>query len=85
MKYPKRLSVGANNAVIAISDTEAAKLFLDDTRSDIGSEAKKLKYANAVNNLVVNLNDSISMRSCKLRCWSWNASDPLISVLMKWK
>lgn len=53
MKYPKRLSAGANNLVIAISDTEVAKLFLDDTRSDIGSEAEKLKYANAVNNLVV--------------------------------
>ncbi len=53
MKYPKRLSAGANNVVIAISDTEVAKLFLDDTRSDIGSEAEKLKYANAVNNLVV--------------------------------
>lgn len=53
MKYPKRLSAGANNVVIAISDIEVAKLFLDDTRSDIGSEAEKLKYANAVNNLVV--------------------------------
>lgn len=39
--------------MIAISDIEVAKLFLDDTRSDIGSEAEKLKYANAVNNLVV--------------------------------
>lgn len=39
--------------MIAISETEVAKLFLDDTRSDIGSEAEKLKYANSVNNLVV--------------------------------
>ena len=53
MKYPKRLSAGANNVVIAVSDTEVAKLFLEDTRSDIGSEAEKLKYANSVNNLVV--------------------------------
>ncbi|MCE6988545.1 hypothetical protein [Dyadobacter sp. CY323] len=53
MKYSNRLSVGTNNAVIAISTTEAAKLFLEDTRSDIGSEAEKMKFANAVNGLVV--------------------------------
>ncbi len=53
MKYPRRLSKGANNVVIAISDAEVAKLFLADTRSDIGSEAEKLKYANLVNNLLV--------------------------------
>ena len=53
MKYPRRLSSGANNTVIVLSDTEVAKLFTDDTRSDIGSEAKKMKYANAVNGLMV--------------------------------
>ena len=53
MKYSNRLSAGANNAVIAISATEVAKLFLEDTRSDIGSEAEKMKFANAVNGLVV--------------------------------
>ncbi len=53
MKYPRRLSSGANNTVIVLSDTEVAKLFTEDTRSDIGSEAKKMKYANAVNGLMV--------------------------------
>jgi serine/threonine protein kinase len=53
MKYPNRLSSGANNIVIALSDTEVAKLFVGDTRSDIGSEAEKMKFANGVNGLVV--------------------------------
>ena len=53
MKYPNRLSSGANNLVIALSEAEVAKLFVGDTRSDIGSEAEKMKFANAVNNLVV--------------------------------
>lgn len=52
MKYPRQLSSGANNFVIALSETEVAKLFLGDTRSDIGSEAEKLKFANGVNDLV---------------------------------
>ena len=52
-KYPKTLSAGANNAVIALSETEAGKLFADDTRSDIGSEAEKMQYANKINGLVV--------------------------------
>ena len=52
MKYPRQLSAGANNAVIALSDTEVAKLFVGDTRSDIGSEAEKMKFANQVNDLV---------------------------------
>lgn len=53
MKYPRQLSAGANNAVIALSDTEVAKLFTGDTRSDIGSEAEKMRFANTVNDLVV--------------------------------
>ena len=53
MKYPRKLSSGANNTVIVLSDTEVAKLFTGDTRSDIGSEAEKMKFANAVNGLVV--------------------------------
>ena len=53
MKYPRKLSSGANNTVIVLSDTEVAKLFTGDTRSDIGSEAEKMKFANAVNALVV--------------------------------
>jgi serine/threonine protein kinase len=52
MKYPRLLSSGANNRVIALSETEVAKLFVDDTRSDIGSEAEKMKFANSVNGLV---------------------------------
>ncbi len=52
-KYPKQLSAGANNAVISLSETEAGKIYTGDTRSDIGSEAEKMKFANAVNSLVV--------------------------------
>lgn len=52
MKYPRLLSSGANNKVIALSETEAAKLFTGDTRSDIGSEAEKMKFANTINGLV---------------------------------
>ncbi|MBU6340622.1 MAG: hypothetical protein KGS48_03930 [Bacteroidetes bacterium] len=51
--YPRTLSSGANNTVIALSETEVAKLFAGDTRSDIGSEAEKMKFANAVNGLIV--------------------------------
>jgi tRNA A-37 threonylcarbamoyl transferase component Bud32 len=39
--------------VIALSETEVGKLFTGDTRSDIGSEAEKMKFANTVNGLVV--------------------------------
>jgi serine/threonine protein kinase len=53
MKYPKRLSSGANNTVLTISETEVGKLFLEDTRSDIGSEAEKMKFANKINGLIV--------------------------------
>ncbi len=53
MKYPRKLSSGANNTVIVLSDTEVAKLFTEDTRSDIGSEAEKLIFANGINGLVV--------------------------------
>lgn len=53
MKYPNRLSSGPNNVVIVLSDKEVAKLFLDDTWSDIGSEGEKMRFANSVNGLVV--------------------------------
>lgn len=53
MKYPRLLSSGANNKVIVLSETEVAKLFTGDTRSDIGSEAEKMRFANQVNDLVV--------------------------------
>ena len=52
-RYPRTLSAGANNTVIALSDTEVGKLFTGDTRSDIGSEAQKMQFANTVNGLVV--------------------------------
>ncbi|MDQ6608329.1 MAG: hypothetical protein M3Y85_00710 [Bacteroidota bacterium] len=52
MKYPRRLSSGANNIVLALNKTEVAKLFLEDTRSDLGSEAEKMKFANNVNELI---------------------------------
>ena len=52
-RYPRTLSSGANNTVIAISETEVGKVFSGDTRSDIGSEAQKMKFANAINELVV--------------------------------
>jgi serine/threonine protein kinase len=52
-RYPRQLSRGANNAVIALSETEVGKLFNEDTRSDIGSEAEKMRFANSVNGLVV--------------------------------
>lgn len=52
-KYPKALSRGENNEVVALSDAEVAKIFTGDTRSDIGSEAEKMQFANRVNGLVV--------------------------------
>jgi serine/threonine protein kinase len=52
-RYPRTLSSGANNTVVALSDTEAGKLFSGDSRSDIGSESEKMKFANTVNGLVV--------------------------------
>ncbi|MDX2188955.1 MAG: hypothetical protein SFY32_03755 [Bacteroidota bacterium] len=52
-KYNKKLSYGANNTVIALDDYFVAKIYEGDTRSDIGSEAEKMKYANKINDLVV--------------------------------
>ena len=52
MKYPRLLSTGANNRVIVLSETEVAKLFVGDTRSDIDLEAEKMKFANTINGLV---------------------------------
>ena len=51
--YRHKLSSGENNVVVALSDIECGKLFSGDTRSDIGSEAEKMKMANAINDLVV--------------------------------
>lgn len=52
MKYPRLLSSGANNRVIVINEVEVAKLFVGDSRSDLGSEAEKMRYANQINSLV---------------------------------
>lgn len=52
-RHPHALSTGDNNTVIALSEKEVGKLFTGDTRSDIGSEAEKMKFANSVNGLVV--------------------------------
>ncbi len=52
-RYPKTLSTGNNNTVIALSEKEVAKLFVGDTRTEIGAEAEKMKWANQTNGLVV--------------------------------
>ena len=52
MKYPRKLSAGASNTVIVLSDYEVAKLFSEDTRSEIGSEAEKMIYAMGLTDLL---------------------------------
>ncbi len=52
-RFPNILSSTASNYVIALNNNECAKVFLGDTRSDIGSESEKMKYANNINDLVV--------------------------------
>lgn len=52
-RYPGTLSIGDNNTVIALSETEVGKVFTGGTRSDIGSEAEKMKFANSINSLIV--------------------------------
>jgi serine/threonine protein kinase len=54
--YPRKLSFGANNTVVVLSETEVGKLFTNDTRSDIGSEAEKMKFSNEINDLIVKFN-----------------------------
>ncbi|HFA49332.1 MAG TPA: hypothetical protein ENJ95_09980 [Bacteroidetes bacterium] len=51
-RHPKTLSSGTNNTVVALSKKEVGKLFIGDSRSDIGSEAEKMKFANKINGLV---------------------------------
>lgn len=46
------LSKSSTQQVIVLSETRVAKLFNKNTRSDIGSEAEKMKYANSINGLV---------------------------------
>lgn len=52
-RHPRTLSSGANNTVIAISETEVGKIFTGYTRTDIGSETEKMQFANKINDLVV--------------------------------
>ncbi len=52
-KYPKELSRGTNNVVIAKSKTEAGKIFTPESRVEISVEADNMKYANKINDLVV--------------------------------
>lgn len=52
-RYPRVLSSGENNTVIVLNENEVGKIFAGDTRSDIGSEAEKMKYANKINDLIV--------------------------------
>jgi hypothetical protein len=39
--------------ILTLSETEIAKLFYLNSRSEIGSEVEKMKFANGVNGLVV--------------------------------
>lgn len=52
MDHKKLLSTGTTHKVVALSETEVAKLFFKYTRSDIGSEGEKMRFANSVNGLV---------------------------------
>ncbi len=69
MKYPKRLSSGANNIVIALNQNEVAQLYMEDIRYDLGSEAEKMKYANNVNQLASRFLGWILMKKLKQICW----------------
>lgn len=51
-KYKNLLSSGVNNRVIALSETEVAKIFEGETRTFKNSEAEKMRYANNINSLV---------------------------------
>lgn len=52
-KYPNELSRGNNNVVVAISRTEAGKLFTPESRVEVTVEARNMQYANKINGLVV--------------------------------
>lgn len=69
MKYPRLLSSGSNNRVIVLNEREVAKLFVDDSRSDMGSEAEKMKFANTVNDLVAKFKRLDFDESLQAECW----------------
>jgi serine/threonine protein kinase len=54
ISYPKELSRGFNNVVVALSDWEVGKLFEPAEEGAMLAEAEKMQYANGVNDLVVN-------------------------------
>jgi hypothetical protein len=68
MKYPRQLSSGANNTVIALSQTEVAKLYTGDTRSEIGSKAEKMQFANTINGLWSSSSAWTMTRACQPKC-----------------
>jgi serine/threonine protein kinase len=53
-KYSKELSRGTNNVVVALNKTEAGKIFTPESRVEISVEAENMRYANSINDLVVN-------------------------------
>ncbi len=61
-RYPRELSYGSNNPVIALSENEVAKIFSGDTRSDIGGEAEKMKVANSINVLRTQAGDKLFVK-----------------------
>lgn len=52
-RYPHQLSKGHNNVVVALSSTEAGKIFTPDSRVEISVEADNMKFANKINDVVV--------------------------------
>ncbi len=52
-KYPHELSRGNNNVVVAITKTEAGKVFTPDSRVEVTVEARNMQCANRINSLVV--------------------------------
>ena len=52
-RLPNHLSAGEHNSVVTISPTQVAKVFTPRSRTESGSEFERLRFANAVNGLVV--------------------------------
>ena len=67
-KYPRKLSAGANNTVIVLNENEVAKLFSGDTRSDLGSEAEKMKY-NYLENISWIVKKYIAIQKFQITLW----------------
>ena len=52
-RYPRTLSIGANNRVVALSDTEVGKLFPASWEMEMKKEQSQLIFSNGINDLVV--------------------------------